>query len=287
MRLPMWAVCKSPQRSSRHARIAQTKGFSIIELLVVLGIIAVLIGILIPTIISIREQSRSTMCLSNLRQIGHVIMLYIDDNRGRLPPADLRDPPFKHPPGNWATVLVSGKYVTVPDATSPDSHNSIFHCPNGIDENGFENFAFNSAYNSPRESALQSAYWERQSGTVAADGSWVPGLTIRVWYGINADYQAGDEYPMFRVPSETNRTQPHMLAEIKRGAELVMVYDGFFHHDGHANLMGNARHLKRTATNYLFADQHAVTIRTADLPKSFSDADLSARPYPKFKLKQQ
>src|SRR4051812_21009259 len=201
----MRAVCNSPRQRLRKICCARANAFSIIELLVVLGIIALLMGILIPMVISVREQSRSTMCLSNLRQIGHVIVLYIDDNHGRLPPADFRDPPFKHPPGNWATVLVSGKYLSVPDLSVDNQHNSVLHCPNGIDENGFDNFA----YDSPRDSGLQASYWERQSGTVDVNGDWVPGLTVRTWYGINAEYQSGDDYPMFRVPSETHRTKPH------------------------------------------------------------------------------
>src|SRR5438105_4282851 len=56
--------------------------FSLVELLVVLAIIAILIAILIPVIGAIREQSRVTACLSNLRQIGHAINMYGVDHKG-------------------------------------------------------------------------------------------------------------------------------------------------------------------------------------------------------------
>jgi prepilin-type processing-associated H-X9-DG protein len=69
-------------------------------------------------------------------------------------------------------------------------------------------------------------------------------------------------------------------------AELALVYDGFFHHDSRANLMGHARHNNGTMTNFLFADGHAAGVRTNDLPKSFDPADLAAVPFPKYLRRQ-
>jgi prepilin-type N-terminal cleavage/methylation domain-containing protein/prepilin-type processing-associated H-X9-DG protein len=251
------------------------RAFTLIELLVVLAIIAVLIAILLPTIITIREQGRCTVCLSNLRQIGHAFTLYSNENRGRIIPADFRDPAWKRPPGNWATILISAKYI--------DAAGSVLRCPSGIDQNGFDI----GAYDAPRTSHLQAGYWQRQNWKLKPDGTWEPGDSVLTWYGINGEYQDGAAYPAFRVPSETGRTAPHTLTEIRRASEFAMVYDGFFHHDGQANLMGHARHLRAKVTNYLFADGHSASLRTADLPKSFSDADLAARPFPIFKFAQQ
>lgn len=81
-----------PPRSAmlpRHSRCEKISrhhdGFTLVELLVVISIIALLIGILLPALSSAREASRRAVCLSNIRQISITAVLYASDAKGALP----------------------------------------------------------------------------------------------------------------------------------------------------------------------------------------------------------
>ena len=60
-------------------------GFTLVELLVVIGIISMLIAILLPALSAAQESSRSVACLSNLRQMGMAAHMYAADHAGLLP----------------------------------------------------------------------------------------------------------------------------------------------------------------------------------------------------------
>jgi len=60
-------------------------GFTLLEILVAIGIIALLMGILLPTVEVVRHRAYISNCASNLRQIGQAVVLYSNDNHGQLP----------------------------------------------------------------------------------------------------------------------------------------------------------------------------------------------------------
>src|SRR5262245_17958261 len=73
-------------RPSWTPRRSRTRGaFTLVELLVVIGIIALLISILLPTLNRARESAYRTKCLSNLRNIGQLVNMYANMSKGKIP----------------------------------------------------------------------------------------------------------------------------------------------------------------------------------------------------------
>lgn len=101
------------------------RGFTLVELLVVIAVIALLVGILVPALAAGREASRAVACLSNLRQGWTVCRLYADDHKG-LSPALGR--PYAAAP-NWSVLVAAAGGR--PGSTGAELHTtrSALVCP--------------------------------------------------------------------------------------------------------------------------------------------------------------
>ncbi|MDB5172087.1 MAG: N-terminal cleavage protein [Phycisphaerales bacterium] len=92
--------------TSRRPRRAG-RGFTLVELLVVIGIIAVLIAILLPTLARVRQQAITTQCAANLRTFGQAWQMYANANHGVCVPGRL---PTSGAPGGVYSIGRSTEY---------------------------------------------------------------------------------------------------------------------------------------------------------------------------------
>ena len=99
--------------------LARRRAFTLVELLVVLGIITLLVGLLAPTVAGVRRDSKKTVCKAQLQQIGHAMRMYLNHSRERYPRAPAL--PSVNPHG----------YPTLMEHLSPHLSNDlrIFRCP--------------------------------------------------------------------------------------------------------------------------------------------------------------
>jgi prepilin-type N-terminal cleavage/methylation domain-containing protein len=95
------------------------RGFTLVELLVVIGVIAALVGILLPALAGARRQARSVACKAQLHSIGQAFRMYLNENKERYPPAPAL--PSVNPNGLPTLMDYLARYV------GKDS--KVFHCP--------------------------------------------------------------------------------------------------------------------------------------------------------------
>ena len=279
-------VLCSSSAPSHLTRRDHRRAFTLVELLVVIGIIAVLVGILLPTLRGVRRQASLVQCSSNMKQIATAMLMYIQDNKGKFPPCQVRSGGGGLPKGIWfPNELVRQNYLKGAPNAFPDGpgtakkvgNKSVFRCPEGIDSDikgGAGNYPtdlLNNAYQIANESDAQAdgfgiaSWYMLNSRNLSASGAWPPvnsnaKCTPFLYFNGN-----GAQIDVDLKDSKWQRN----LSMIRRAGEFVMIVESadtnWFDQTQNGTIwlkrLG-ARHGKKTRdglnayTNFAFFDGH-------------------------------
>lgn len=251
-----------PERSGIMAK--QGAGYTIIELLLVMAMIGVLAAIMFPVIIKARESAKISDCLSNMRQIGYGITMYVDDYNLRFPAAVPWGPPnYWSQPRNGSQKTIQellAPYVSssmITDSKGKYLDTGVFRCPSdtGIPTQAGINMPEGVPANQPLWKCTGSSYEYYASNQVnwsVYNPNDPDTVQVMHWTALSPEIQRGQELirvgaPLSSIPSPSKKA---MLGDIwywhigDRVPDGRMAYRDTLFADGHAERVRGADHLE-------------------------------------------
>src|SRR5258706_1424296 len=176
------------------------KAFTLVELLVVIGIIALLIGILVPTVSKARESSHTAACLANLRQLTAAAYSYsVDHNNYIIPVGNSKVGGSSY---WWCNILVDGKYLPAPSdpnaSLQAPQTRGPFYCPSGNDE----------LAQTTSDDNFPSSRTDERGAQAVRRFSTVTNVSVDIWYGINGEDAADPTDPTVTPANSTTKGTP-------------------------------------------------------------------------------
>jgi prepilin-type N-terminal cleavage/methylation domain-containing protein/prepilin-type processing-associated H-X9-DG protein len=134
----------------------ERRAFTLVELLVVIGIIAILISILLPALTRARESANRAACLSNLRTIGQMTWIYANSNKDQIPLGTIKE---RYQEAYW--VRLDNRWPTWGPLYQSKLMNSpkAFYCPSAADP--FHEFNGTNNVWAPETASVRGGYYLR------------------------------------------------------------------------------------------------------------------------------
>lgn len=260
------------------------RAFTLIELLVVVAIIALIIGILIPTLGAARRQAMSAACLSNMRQLGLGLEMYAGDHdQWVIPSYTMTGVVGTDPLEGWGPILDKDGYVEASERAT----DSAFHCPSTLDVEGVATGQTGSNPDNPK-GWMDWPFRRTGSSNVAMT---IPergfNKIIRVSYWINADNPIGAAAVVvpnlfytgsvgYGPGSNGNRITYTRTSVFARPTSLIALADGVYAGRQRDNRLGTTnsrigyRHGKegKPDANVAYADGHADSVSSVGFPRA-------------------
>ncbi|MFT3789400.1 MAG: prepilin-type N-terminal cleavage/methylation domain-containing protein [Tepidisphaeraceae bacterium] len=266
----------------KHLSRANRRAFTLVELLVVIGIIALLISILLPALTTSRATAMSVKCLSNLKQIGTGLVLYNTQNRGyNVPSYNMRynttaSPAATEPPlDGWACILDRDKVVTAGASTEM----SVFNCPSAVPDSNVKEGSVLWPTRSPGAAGKETTDPTNGFNKILRVGYWINaenpiGRAANTWPAQRMYYTCSPGYGPL-VDGSVMGLQK--MSNIRHPTQLIVLADGIYAGrqgdvratDAKCRIGYRHRNGKKLVANIAFADGHAGPIFNDNFPRSY------------------